>query len=53
MATIDLNKEWEHLLAISGISLSLGQSEFANICRAYSEPHRHYHTVKCSVLHSG
>lgn len=46
MPEIELTKAWNHLLAMSGIPLEVGQPEFTNICRAYSEPHRHYHTLK-------
>ncbi len=46
MAMIELRKEWKHLMRLSGIPPAEGQVEFMSICRAYSEPHRHYHTLK-------
>lgn len=44
MGELSLKNEWARLTELSGVSLC--EAEFSNIVRAYSEPHRCYHTLR-------
>ena len=45
MVGLELRAEWERLMAMSGVMAEAAALEFDDVCRAYSEPQRHYHTL--------
>ncbi len=45
MECLDLQVEWNSLATASGIEIGLAEHHFDTLCKAYSEPHRHYHTL--------
>jgi len=45
MESFTLEQRWNRLVAASGAEISAAQSHFSNLCQAYTEPQRHYHTL--------
>ena len=43
--TTRLQRRWEQLLEASRVPHPLGSRAFAEVCRAYQQSHRHYHTL--------
>lgn len=45
MESLDLQKQWNNLVVASGIEIGSTRVYFNDLCQAYGEPHRHYHTL--------
>lgn len=45
MESLDLQKQWNNLVVASGIEIGAARGHFNDLCQAYGEPHRHYHTL--------
>lgn len=45
MEGLTLEQQWNRLVVASGAEVSASQSHFSDLCQAYEEPHRYYHTL--------
>lgn len=46
MQILDLKAEWDQLVSLSDIEPAESEVFFHQLCKAYSQPHRHYHTLQ-------